>query len=271
MFNTFAQQSGIRPLHTSMVCALLLVGAAMNGFAARIIEHWQTGAPASLFLGISPFEVIAVAVGALLVMRAPAALILRPGIAEVLAAGTLLIPSSAAAWGALAAYAVYVAWNARDDLRRGALVFLLLAAAALWSSVVLKALALPITALEASVVGALLALFKTTAVVTGNVVGIPHEHSLILMTACSSADGLPKALVGLAALLVLSGGFAPRRFIAYAIVVSVFYVMANLVRLTAMAWSADLYTLAHGPIGANVFDGVTALAVIGVGLFGQDE
>jgi hypothetical protein len=220
---------------------------------------------------MSPFEAIAVLIGAAFVLRAPERTVPQPGLPEILAAAALMIPSSAVSWAALAGYGFYVASKARDDLRRGALVFVLLAAAALWSSVILKAVALPVTTLEATIVGAVLAHFKTGVIVTGNVVGVPHEHSLILMTACSSADGLPKALVGLAALLMLSGGFEAGPFLKRAAVVAIIYVVANFVRLTAMAWSADIYQIAHGPIGANVFDGLTVFAVIALALVGRNE
>lgn len=40
---------------------------------------------------------------------------------------------------------------------------------------------------------------------------------------------------------------------------------ANLVRLAAMAWSADAYAAVHGPLGASLFDAGQGLAVLALG------
>ena len=46
---------------------------------------------------------------------------------------------------------------------------------------------------------------------------------------------------------------------------AVLLALANLGRLAGMAWSSDAFALIHGPIGANVFDGLQVAVVLALG------
>jgi len=263
--------NSLRTLDAQRCAALVvLIGGALNGLAVRMIEAHASGGFTGSLLGVTLFEIITISVAASLVWggqtRDRQA---RPGAAELIAATALLVPSSALSWGVVAAYAGHLAWRSDGPARLGALLFLSLAASSIWSSVALKWLALPLTSAEAAAVGLLLGLFKDGVVQVANVVGVPSEHSLIVMSACSTADGLPRALVGLAAVLVLADRDLARWFVPSAIVFALIYVTANLLRLTLMAWSWDLYTVGHGPLGAGLFDAATTAAVFAVVLGGE--
>ncbi len=261
----------IRTLDAARCAALVvLVGGALNGLAVRMIEAHATGGFTGSLLGVTLFEIITIAVAASLVWGGQTFdQQARPGAAEVIAAATLLIPSSTLSWGVVAVYASHLAFRSEGQARLGALLFVALAITSIWSSVALKWVALPVTSAEAAAVGLLLGLFKDGVVQVANVVGVPSEHSLIVMSACSTADGLPRALVGLAAVLVLADRDPARWFVPTAIAFTLFYVIANLVRLTLMAWSWDLYSIGHGPLGAGLFDAATTAAVFAVVLAGD--
>jgi hypothetical protein len=254
--------------------AILLIGGCLNGFAVRIIETLTTDGLNSLTLGLSPFELIALLVAAKLGLK-PGTLPAGPvrlGWCEIAALVVLVLPSSAASWAAVALYAVvHLVRSAHGgslgndrDQQTAALLFLALALCALWSSVALKALAGPVTSAEAFIVGQLVALVRPDIVQSGNVIGNPATHSLILMTACTTANGLPVALLALVAVTCLLGG-GSQRLPRAAISLALFYAVTNIVRLAIMSLSGDAYALAHGPIGANIFDGLQTLAVLVLG------
>ena len=249
--------------------AVLLIGGCLNGFVVRIIEIVGTAGPSSLTLGLSPFELIALLVAAKLALGTPTTVDLGLGWAEIATLSVLMLPSSAASWAAVAGYAVvHAIRSARSNdnaQRAAALLFLALALCALWSSVVLKALAVPVTQAEAFLVGQLVALVRPDIVQSGNVIGNPETHSLILMTACTTANGLPLALLALVAVTRLLGGSDWRRMPMAAAGLAFLYGMSNIVRLAIMSLSGDAYAITHGPIGANIFDGLLTLGVLTLG------
>ena len=148
---------------------------------------------------------------------------------------------------------------------QGALLFLAIAVASLWSSVILKWFALPVTTGEAFVLGQIMHLIRPDIIQVANVIGNPDTHSLILMTRCTTADALPHAAIGVAAVAYLLGDVRPERLRQALVMLAVIYVAANLVRLGGLAWSAESYALVHGPIGANAFDLFQAGLVLTLG------
>lgn len=244
--------------------AVIMVGAALNAVAVNVMASLGPDATPSLSFGISPFQLVAVAVAAKMSFGEGEA---RPHSRSIDAAALalLLVPSSAAAWLALALYAAVQAHHTTSERRIGALVFLALALASIWSSLVLKWIALPVTTAEAFVLAELLQLVRPDIVQHANVVGDPATHSLILMTRCTTADALPHAAVALAAVAVLLGETTRRRLVRAGMALAALYAVANLVRLAAMAWSSEAYALVHGPVGANLFDLFQVAAVLVLG------
>lgn len=135
------------------------------------------------------------------------------------------------------------------------MLFVGLATIAVFSSVAMKVVGGSITAVEAMAVEHILGWFRDDVSRVGNVVGNPDTFMLIVMHACSSADGAPKAMLALVALSLFLGDVRWRAMAAAALVLGVVYVVANLVRLAYMASSGDAYTVGHGPTGAAIFDG----------------
>ena len=179
----------------------------------------------------------------------------------------ILVPSSAVAWAATAFYAAVQAGRTSGPQRTGAVLFLMLGLCALWSSVLLKWIAGPVTTAEATVIGWVMGWLRPDIVQSGNVIGNPDSHSLILMTACTTANALPVALLALVAVSVLLGGIPRpgaerRRLVSAGVGLTLLYAVANVVRLGIMSLSSQAYAITHGPIGANIFDAVQTLAVL---------
>lgn len=63
----------------------------------------------------------------------------------------------------------------------------------------------------------------------------------------------------------LLGGADRQRAWRACLAFAVFFAVANLMRLSAMAWSSEVYHLVHGPLGANIFDALQAMAVLAFG------
>ncbi len=232
----------------------LLSVAILNGLAVRIIEALRDGVAGGIVPGVGPFELIAIFVGLSLLASSEQVTERAIGWREILTAGVLLVPSSAVAWLAVAAYAAAIAYDNTGDRRRGALILVGLALTALWSSVVLRLVAGPVTAFEASLVASLLGFFLDGLVRTGNVIGQPGGHHLVLLTACTSADALPRAVLAVWVVASFAGATRVKSVAGVAVVAAVLFVLANTVRLAVMSASTELYALAHGPTGASLFD-----------------
>lgn len=238
----------------TVIPVVLLVGACCNGMVARIFQTLSVEGLTSPFLGISPFEILAVGIGAWLMLSASVASETHLGLVELLMLLALLVPSSAVAWAATGVYAAYQIATVRRCSQTGALLFLGLAITALWSSIGIHVLALPVTTLDARAVAAMLGVLRDDIVQTGNVVGQVDGHALIVLTACSSLDGLPKVLLGIAAVAAFFGPVDVRRLLWGGAGAVAVYFVANDVRLAFMTWSGEFYAAVHSPIGANLFD-----------------
>lgn len=248
--------------------ALVMAGACLNAFVVRAAEAWVADGQLSLTFGISPFVLVTAFVATKLLLASPAgddASAAMPWWLDAAALALILVPSSAVSWLALAGYALVVAQRSNGDRRVGAALFVALAASQLWSSILLKWLAGPVTLAEGSLLAAVVSLLRADIVQFGNVIGDPAGHSLVLMTRCTTSDALPAALVALAAIACLLGAPDRGRMMAAAVVLAVAVAITNLIRLSLMAWSADAYELVHGPIGANIYDGLHAGLVIALG------
>lgn len=247
---------------------LVMAGACLNALVVRAAEALAADGQVSLGFGISPFVLLAAFVAVKLSLSlpdragAPAAM---PWWLDAAALALVLVPSSAVSWLALLGYAVVVALRSSGDRRTGAVLFAALAASQLWSSILLKWLAGLVTLAEGSLLSSVLSLVRPDIVQFGNVIGNPADHSLVLMTRCTTTDALPAALVALAAITCLLGAPDRSRLLRASLALFVAVAITNMMRLSLMAWSADMYDLVHGPIGANIYDGLQAALVIALG------
>ncbi|MFV0298208.1 MAG: hypothetical protein ACK5JT_19050 [Hyphomicrobiaceae bacterium] len=246
------------------VAVLLLLGGALNGLAVRVIDGIETDT-LSITLGLSPFQLIAVGVAARLVIVGQGQARRLPIAADVLALALILVPSSSVAWAGVGLYSAVAAMHWTGERRLGALLFLGLAVTSLWSSVLLKWLAAPVTGLEAWMVGQVIHIFRPDIVQSGNVIGNATEHSLVLMTACTTTDAFPIAALALVATVLLLGRVDGRRIGWALLMLGLIYFVGNGLRLIAMAWSGEDYAFWHGPIGRNVFDAAQIAVVLALG------
>ncbi|MFV0369784.1 MAG: hypothetical protein ACK5KM_15130, partial [Hyphomicrobiaceae bacterium] len=247
------------------VPVVIMAGAALNALLVTIIASMNADSGASLTFGISPFQLVALLVAVKLSLGAGTQHKAAPIWFDAIVLALILVPSSAVSWGALALYAAFQATQTTAERRIGALVFLGVALASIWSSVILKWIALPVTTAEAFVLAKMLSLFRPDIAQFGNVVGNPETHNLILMTKCTTTDALPHAAVALVAVAYLLGDVKAARLWRAVLALGAIYAVANLIRLAIMAWSSDAYDLAHGPIGANIFDMFQAATVLLLG------
>lgn len=253
------------------VPVVIMIGAALNGFVVSVMQHLGAGGGFSLTMGVSPFQIVALLVAARLSAGAGETTRPAPIWLDALVLALILVPSSAVSSATLALYAGHRALHTTAERRIGALLFLALALASVWSSVILKWFALPVTTAEAYLLTQLLQFVRPDVVQFGNVVGNPDTHSLILMTRCTSADALPHAAVAVVAVAYLLGDVDAGRLRRALMLLVLAYVTGNLVRLGAMAWSSDSYTLVHGPFGANLFDLFQAALVLALGNWASAE
>lgn len=256
------------PWVIALVPTIIMVGAALNGMMARAIESWRSTGFDSVFLGISPFDLLVLVVAAhLSVSSARDVFGERLGWPEILTAVAVLAPSSAVSWAALAFYAGWRSLRTSAGPRSGALLFLALAATSLWSSVAIKWLAVPLTSTEASIVWSLVSAFRDDIALAQNVIGWPDGHRVVLLPACATAVLLPKAIIAVAAIAALFGGVRPGRLVVATLLVGAALGLGNWGRLALMAWSHESFLLVHGPVGANLFDVFQSLCILGAGMW----
>jgi hypothetical protein len=234
--------------------ATVLALAVANGLAVRIVEASREGQATSILPGISPFELLVVLIALPLVATPAAGTEWRLGWREIATGAALLVPSSTVSWVAVAMYASLLAAGTTGARRIGAIMIAGLAVAALWSSVALKIIGGPVTGFEAAAVDWLLQLSGWPLSRTANVIGTEGGHHLVILTACTSADAIPRALLAVAALAHFAGAGNWRLVTGVAIAAGSLLFAANTVRLALMAVSSDMYAMVHGPVGANIFD-----------------
>lgn len=250
--------------HEVSLPAVILIGVALNALVVTVMTSFAEGG-GGLTFGISPFQLVALFVAARLSLESDDTEAPHAPWLEAIVIAMALVPSSAVSWLALAIFAGYHAWHSHGARRTGSLIFLAAALASIWSSVILKWLALPVTTAESYLLGQMLSLVRPDIVQVANVIGNPSTHSLILMTKCTTSDALPHAAVAVAAVAYLFGEVNTTKLRQSVLLLCGIYFIANMLRLAAMAWSSESYALVHGPIGANVFDLFQAMVVLTLG------
>lgn len=253
------------PLHALAVA--LLAGGCLNGFAARIVGTWPAGGMPSLpWFGLSPIELFAAFVAVSTLRSASDEPWPRPGIAELLTLALVLLPSSTVSWLASGAYAAYGCFRFPRSARAGAALFVGLALTQLWAATILAWYTPEITAIEAKGVAAILSLLRDDIVQSANMVGQPDGHTLVILTACSALDALPRVLLGVVAVAAFMGQIDVRRCGFACMAAAAAVLVGNQIRLALMTWSAALYETVHGASGANAFDLLQVGLVLGLGL-----
>ncbi len=257
-----------RDVSVGFIPVILLLGGVINGFAVRVVESIRLNGVDTLLFGISPFELIAAGVAAHLLITTARTSDFRPGWPEAVVLILFLLPSSTVAWIGVTLYGAWRAYHVRGEERVGAVLFSALGMTALWASVFMNWLAAPITTVEAHLVTSLLHILRDDVSVSANLMGVIGGHQVLLLPACASAYLIPKAIVALAALTVFMGAKLELRcFIKLALSTVVVLTLLNWVRLAIMTMSYELYELAHGPIGANLFDLTQTAIIIAAGMW----
>ena len=247
------------------LAAVLLAGGALNGVVYRVVEAFKhPGGEAPFeFLGISPFELLVVTVAAQLLWQSGPMAFGRWGAACVVACMALIWwPSSLISWPLTGALAGIVLVQARGRARAGAILFAALAAWEVWSAILEPLAANSLVDSDALFVAGLLSVVREGVVHAGNIVGAAGGHRIVILDGCSTAHFVPLAILGASALLFARGVRMSVSLVGVVVALAVALVAMNLVRLSLMAWSADLYALVHGSTGAVAFDTLASLLVV---------
>jgi hypothetical protein len=242
----------------------LLVAGCVNGFAAQVTESLQSeGIRSAPFFGVSPFELITICIAVTLMMGSKSeARYSGFGWVEGAAAAAILVPSGSFSWCVVAVYAVYVARRGDAGQRNGAYLFAGLALAALWTSIVAKWFAMAFTTLDAILVHKVLAVLQDNFEQADNIVGHSGGFGIVVILTCSTAYALPNAMVFLAAMAHGRGPVDYTRLSRNLALFSAIFVAANVGRLALMASNEAMYELAHGPVGANLFDAFQIISML---------
>jgi len=265
---TASSPTEARAVNMGLVPVVLLVGGVLNGFAVRIIESIRINGLDTLLFGISPFELIAAGVACHLLIASARTIDITPSWPEALALAFFLVPSSTVSWMGVALYGAWRASQTDGEARIGAILFSALGITALWASVFMNWFAGPITTIEAHVVTGLLQVVRPDVSVSANLMGVVGGHQVLLLPACASAYLIPKAIVALGALCLFMGAkLDVHRFVKLALSTIAVLALLNWIRLAIMTLSYELYSVAHGPIGANVFDVLQTMVIIAASLW----
>lgn len=243
--------------------AILLGLGCLNGLVARLASAWHeaTVAPALAALSaVTATELLVIAIAARFVWTAR--LEQSPLAGITIFALLLLIPSSLASWLAIGALGLCIAWRSDGGARRGGILFALLALGEIWFSVGDPLFGQPLRAFDASLAAGILSFVNNGVIATDNLIVSGPQYSVVVLTGCSTAAGLPWILLGWTALLLHFG--VRRRAAAVISLVALIagFALLNLVRLTAMGWSFAAYDAVHGPVGANLFDAAGLILMI---------
>ncbi len=242
--------------------AAILFGGILNGYAAPCLTWWLTGEGETPF-PISVLDILVIVIAfRLMGIDRTAPRFGKPGIVEAVAAIGVLAPSSAVSLGAVFFYGLACAWRSNAEARLSYLLLAGLAAVNLWETTAIRWFSASLGGFDAALTGALLSMFKEHVFRMGNVVGT-EEHSIILFHGCTTLFILPKlVLVQAAAMLELGKG----DYLGYALIGAALASAANLVRLTAMGFSAGAYATMHSSAGLALFDVVLMAIVLVVAL-----
>jgi hypothetical protein len=260
-----ALQAGTRsPARLGYAIPLALIaGAYANGYFKAAWDWLEAVTSASEFgLPVSLLDAIIVAVAWRLI--AGSRLSCRQtglGLAEILSAAAVMIPSSAVSWAAACAYSSFCAVQERGNARTGFMLLAGLAAAQLWISVCIKWFALTLGTADAALACGVLSLWTENCERHGNVFGFVPGHSIIVLYGCTAAYFLPKLLLVQAAAIAKARKVKLTRFWLAIGFAGTFGAAANAVRLALMAVSAEFYGAIHSAWGGSIFDLLMILAV----------
>lgn len=233
--------------------ALVLVAGWLHGAVPRLAIALRDGDGLAESGGVSPVEALTAIIAALALMRcrsAPPAS--WPGL---LFAAILLLPGTLGAEFGMIAYALWLGWQP-GPRRVPAFLFAGLAGCALWWPMVERLAGSAPLIWDAALVQGVLGPFINGFVRAGNVVGVVGGHQIVVLPACSTFNGLPVVMLGLAA-LSMRDGLMPRHLWRAMALLAVTYATFNLARLVALALSPALYHVGHGPAGQMAFDAVS--------------
>jgi hypothetical protein len=149
--------------------------------------------------------------------------------------------------------------------RRIAIVLLALTGPLIWGRILLHVFAIPILALDARLVGALLG-----TAVDGNTVDFANEHGKLLVgTPCSSVHNMSLSIVLWATAAALFGLRADRKYVLIGVAMAAWMFALNIARLVMIGFSPGQYEFLHVGAGAAMFGwagliGAGCIAAIGV-------
>lgn len=258
-------------LDRGRLAGLLVAGGCINGLVAQAEGNWRIEGAGTIlaFFGFGFFVPFSIWVAVKLIARAGDDLARGAlGAAALVYAAAVLAPSSLVAWGATLAYSGYLAIRLSGQPRWGALIVFGLSAVMIWTSAVIKAVSLQVTAFDARIVAEVFHLIGWQITRDGNLLTTPSGHNVLILMDCATLKRLPLGLLSCVSASLLTGNLIPaRRLAASLALVALALTAMNAVRLTLLTLSPEAYAIVHGDIGKSVYDALETLFVVWIGLF----
>ena len=256
-------------LTSGAMAALLLAGGCLNGMIAQAESNWRIEGAVTLiqFFGFGFFVPFSIYVAMKLLNDGGDALPPRSlGLAALIYAATVLVPSSLVSWLSVALFATWIAWHAPLKPRIGALLFLALALVMIWTSAGVKLFIDRVTAFDAWMLQHLLMLLSFDIQRNGNLVTAASGHNVVILLDCATLKRLPLGLLSCFSASLLAGRLMPARPLLLSLsLLALGLTLLNAVRLTLLSLSPQAYDLIHGDVGKSLYDALETLIVIWIG------
>ena len=252
----------LRLLYGAMILAG--IGNAVVKPAALLAAEEGIVSAAMQGFGINPVVWMAVAIGTWRVYEDGRG---RATPMDVAIAGAcclgLLVPVASVSWMALGSACLLGAWVHRKN---AASIGLVIAGVAAMRDPAARALldvfAGPVLAFDAAASTWLLTIGGQAVDRTGNIIQGADDHSLLIMTGCSSMTNISFALLAWTSVMLGFTKISVRYLLAGGVLLAAATVFLNAVRLSLMTLSRDAYVIVHDGWGADVFLALSTMTTV---------
>jgi hypothetical protein len=251
------------------VFAVLVVIGFANGIAKEAVQSVKdAGLAHAVFdtFGVSIILWAGCAVAAVMLARAPRRE-LQPRDLAVACCACLcfLVPVPEVSWAGIVLIALHLRLSAVDAANRAAAaVVFALTIPVFWTRLVFMFFTEPVLAADARLVALI-----TGTTPRGNLVPFADGSGAIyLQPGCSSLVNLSLALLSAMLFLHARGGRWTALNVSWTLVSLVLVAVINIVRMGLMGLSPEHYTLLHGPVGASAAGWLSAAVILLIGYLG---
>ena len=175
-------------------------------------------------------------------------------------------------WISVTAAGIYLLVMDPNDVKIRAVVavFVALSLNGLWGPLLFRVFSFQLLLADAALVGTALSIFNDGIGWYGtNIVGVNHDHRILIFGPCSSFHNISLGLLCWVTLTKLSRPNWVKGDGAIACLLIVTIMLLNTTRLYLMALSVDYFNYWHDGQGAQIFAWATTFSVLGISLWGS--